>query len=198
MPAAGPPAPVALPLHRLAEQQASVQAELAERETSAGAQQARIRQAADLVGDAETLERLERESGVLQKRAEEQRKQLSHIGGGASKTLDQLSDEVLAAEEHLEEEERKRDSYAAKQQRATAEVALVRMLARCRGCSGRACSSHPLPRNLTVAHPLTRARTRACVCWRAMLCVAAAGAQHRGHAGGDDAHRGARAAHGRA
>jgi hypothetical protein len=143
------------------------------------------------VGDADALERLERESGVLQKRADEQRKQLSHIGGGGAKTLDQLSDEVLAAEEHLEEEERKRDSHATKMQRATAEVALVRM--RCLLCLhrwGSACSSHPHHCRAHRLTPLARALRLL------LVCVSAAGAQHRGDARGDDAHGGARAAHG--
>ncbi len=114
------------------------------------------------MGDADALERLERESGVLQKRAEEQRKQLSHIGGGGAKTLDQLSDEVLAAEEHLEEEERKRDTYATKQQRATAEVALVRMP--CLHCRERMQLAPSSPPRASAHSPRSRAAFAIGVC----------------------------------
>ena len=126
----------ALRARRLTEQHAVAQADLAEREKSMEEQQARIRQAKELSADAETLDRLGREAAVLQTRAAEQGRQMSHLSG-ASKSLDALCDEVLDLEGNLQEHEAKRQTVVTKQQHALQDVAQARLL-RERTLEGRA------------------------------------------------------------
>jgi DNA repair protein RAD50 len=106
----------------LTDKHAAAQAELAEREAAVAQQQGRIKQAAALASEAETLERLAREAGVLQTRCDEQRRSLLQHTTAGEKSLEDLSNEVLAMEEELDEQERKRDSAVTKQQRAQTDI----------------------------------------------------------------------------
>lgn len=90
-------------------------------EAALGGARDRARAARDGLHEAAAGERLWREAGVLRKRAESQRSQLSHLAAG-SKSLDELSREVAQEEAKLSDAEHARSSLATAREQAAAEV----------------------------------------------------------------------------
>ena len=94
--------------------------------------QSRLALAKQLSGETETIARLWREAEGLRRRADEQQRQISHLGA-ATKTLDQLGGEIGDAEARMSDLEHKRSRLQEAQQRLQGEVVnLERAVANCR------------------------------------------------------------------
>ena len=93
--------------------------------------QSRLALAKQLSGETETIARLWREAEGLRRRADEQQRQISHLGA-ATKTLDQLGGEIGDAEARMSDLEHKRSRLQEAQQRLQGEVVnLERAVANC-------------------------------------------------------------------